>query len=158
MRSSCTASAVPTAEEQACLAREVGSWKEAYLERVWQQPSRVFRGRGLVRCIGNFQPFPLDVVASVQIVGRDRDEIAANVESLTSLSEAGLYRDYIHASWTGSFIAGLAAYTSLYGVKPTGIDPLDYNLFDASSSGLVLSQNGATVLSQIVWDAYTKSA
>ena len=81
-----------------------------------------------------------------------------NVESLTFLTENGVYRDSIHASWTGSFISGLAAYASIYGAKPNGINPRDYNLFEASDTGLVMSPTGARALENVVWEAYLNSA
>jgi hypothetical protein len=73
-----------------------------------------------------------------------------------SLTEAALWRDAIHASSTGAFVAGLTAYSALYGTEPVGFDPIDYANVNAFSADY-LSPSGARLVEQIVWNSYVSA-
>ncbi len=75
------------------------------------------------------------------------------VHSLRSLSEEQLWRDPIHASSVGSFLAAATVYSAIYGVPPVGLDPTLLS-FQVSSYDYYLSPGGARLAEQFAWQAY----
>ncbi len=71
-----------------------------------------------------------------------------------ALAEDHLWRDVIHASEVGSFVAGMTAYAAIYGKEPVGKNPLDYSLQEFFPTAGFLSPAGAQVIERIAWNAY----
>jgi Dockerin type I domain len=76
------------------------------------------------------------------------------VKSPGTLTEAQLWRDPIHASSVGSFLAAATVYSAIYGKEPVGLDPRLFS-YEAVTYDYILTPESARFLEQIAWQAYT---
>ncbi len=82
------------------------------------------------------------------------------VPGTATLTESQLWRDPIHASSVGGFIAGLTAYSAFYGTEPVGLDSRFYR-FDPPTPPAApfpfdyyLTSGSARQIEQMTWRSY----
>jgi Dockerin type I domain len=70
------------------------------------------------------------------------------------LTEEELWRDGLHASHATQLSTGLTALSAIYGIKPTGINALDYSLQELKAVDSYVSPHGTKMLAAIAWQTY----
>jgi len=77
-----------------------------------------------------------------------------NEGQLRGMVEAEFWRDPIHASLTGKYVAGLSAYATLYSTPPVGIDPVAYTWYYTRIGATLPSIDGMKTIEHIVWNTH----
>jgi len=77
-----------------------------------------------------------------------------NEQQLRAMVEADFWRDAIHASLTGKYIAGLAAYATLYATPPRGINPVVYTWYYTREGATLPSDEGIKTIEHMVWNTH----